>query len=107
MPATATDYAADDTSTGANSANNASVSATREAERTFNEAAKRIEKAVQEGIETLRAQTRAYTDNASQHLDEAQRYVTEQVKERPLISAATALGVGVLVGLILAGGRNR
>ena len=35
------------------------------------------------------------------------RYVAGQVRERPLAATGIALGVGVLIGLILAGGRNR
>jgi ElaB/YqjD/DUF883 family membrane-anchored ribosome-binding protein len=104
MPANASDFAADPTPT--NTANG-TPAAGGEAERSFNEAAERFQKAVQEGIETLRAQTRTYADTAGQQLDEAQRYVSEQVKERPLVSTAAALGIGMLVGLILAGGRHR
>ena len=46
-------------------------------------------------------------DTTAEHLDEAQKYVTEKVKERPLAAAGAALGVGVLIGMLLAGGRSR
>ena len=36
----------------------------------------------------------------------AQRYLTERVQERPLQSTGIALGVGVIIGLLLAGGRR-
>jgi ElaB/YqjD/DUF883 family membrane-anchored ribosome-binding protein len=104
------DYTTDDTKTPGNSATSVSESATKltaEAQRSFNEAAKRVEKAVADGLEQIRAQSRTYADNAGQHLDEAQRYVVERVKEKPLMAAGTALGVGVLIGLLLASGRNR
>ncbi|KRB52332.1 MAG: DUF883 C-terminal domain-containing protein [Pseudomonadota bacterium] len=78
-----------------------------EAQRSFNDAAKRFEKVVAEGMEQIRAQSRTYADNAGEHLDEAQRYVVERVKERPLVAAGAALGVGLLVGILLASGRNR
>jgi ElaB/YqjD/DUF883 family membrane-anchored ribosome-binding protein len=52
-------------------------------------------------VETLRTQTRVYTDNAGQQVDEAQRYVLERVKERPLTATLTGLGVGLLLGLLL------
>lgn len=38
-------------------------------------------------------------------LDEAHRYLKRQWRERPLTVAATALGVGMIVGLML--GRRR
>lgn len=90
-------------SSAADSANNAAANA----ERSFSEAARRFEQAVHEGVEQIRAQTRAYGDTAAQQLDEAQRYMTERVKERPLAMTGAAVGVGVLVGLLLAGGRRR
>ena len=72
------------------------------AERTLNEAAKTAEKVLKEGVETLRAQTRAYTDNAGEHFEEAQRYVVSRVRERPLTATLAGLGVGLLLGLLLA-----
>lgn len=104
MPANAADSAAAEAKTaGANGA--AALSA--EVQSTFQEAAKRFEKVVQEGVEQIRAQVRTYVDTASHQVDEAQRYMTERVKERPLAASATALGVGVIIGLLLAGGRRR
>jgi ElaB/YqjD/DUF883 family membrane-anchored ribosome-binding protein len=70
-------------------------------ERMLGEAARKAERVLRDGVETLRAQTRVYTDNAGQHVDEAQRYVMERVKERPLTATLTGLGVGVLLGLLL------
>lgn len=101
MPANA----ADETTAGSAASGAAALSA--EAQKTFQDAAKRFEKVVNESVETIRAQTRAYADTAGQQIDEAQRYVTERVKERPLASAGMALGVGVLIGLLLSGGRRR
>jgi len=97
--------AADETKAGSAASSAASLSA--EAQKTFQEASKKFEKVVNEGVEAIRAQTRAHADTAGQQLDEAQRYVTERVKERPLASAGMALGVGVLIGLLLSGGRRR
>ena len=44
--------------------------------------------------------------DAAERLDEAQRYLTERVQERPLQSTGIALGVGVILGLLLAGRRR-
>jgi ElaB/YqjD/DUF883 family membrane-anchored ribosome-binding protein len=77
-----------------------------EAQRTFADARTKIEKAVQDGLEQLRAQSRAYADTAGQSVDEAGRYVSERVRERPLAATGAAVGVGVLIGLLLAAGRR-
>ena len=93
-------------------------SAARHAERSFIEAADqardrltaaahRTEAAVHEGMETLRAQSRAYAYTAGQQLDEAQRYVVEKVKERPVTATLAGIGVGVLIGLLLASRGDR
>jgi ElaB/YqjD/DUF883 family membrane-anchored ribosome-binding protein len=79
----------------------------KETEKSLRELVERTEKVLQEGFEVLRAQTRTYADTAGEKLDVAQKYVVERVQERPLGSAAAALGLGVLIGFILSSGRDR
>ena len=69
--------------------------------------ARRAERIVQDGLETLRAQSRVYVDSAGQQFDTAQRYVVERVKERPVTATMAGVGVGVLIGLLIAGSRRR
>jgi ElaB/YqjD/DUF883 family membrane-anchored ribosome-binding protein len=102
MPANAAEYATEEVKNGADTA----TRMTAEAQRTFADARARIEKAVQDGLEQLRAQSRAYADTAGQHVEQAQQYVTERVRERPLAATGAALGVGVLIGLLLSAGRK-
>jgi ElaB/YqjD/DUF883 family membrane-anchored ribosome-binding protein len=71
------------------------------AERKIAEAARRAERVLRDGVENLRAHSREYGETASQSLDEAQRYVIERVKERPLTATVAGLGVGLLIGLLL------
>jgi ElaB/YqjD/DUF883 family membrane-anchored ribosome-binding protein len=84
-----------------------------DAEKRLNDLVERAQKTVQEGLDTLRSQTRVYADQAKVYADQAgdqlevaQKLLTEKVQERPLASTAIALGVGVLIGLLLAGGRR-
>lgn len=106
MPANAVDLA-EESKNAARAATEAASKLSAEAQRSFAEAAKKFEGVVQEGLEQLRAQTRAYADTAGEQFDEAQRYMVERVRERPLAATGAALGIGVLVGLLLAAGRNR
>ena len=71
------------------------------AERTIAEAAKTAERALRDAIDTLREHIKPYRDNAGQQFDEAQRYVTERVKERPMTATLAGLGVGFVLGLLL------
>lgn len=107
MATNAIDRAADEARAATNAVADSASKLSAEAQRSFNDAAKRFEKVVAEGLEQVRAQSRTYADNAGQHIDEAQRYVVERVKERPLIAAGAALGAGLLIGLLLASGRKR
>jgi len=66
------------------------------------DAAHRVEKNLHDSLETVRTQGRAYADSASQRVDEAQRYVVERVRERPVAATMAGLGVGVLLGILLA-----
>lgn len=100
------DYA-DEAKSANRAATEAATKLSADAQRSFAEAARKFETVVQEGMEQLRAQSRAYADTAGQQLDDAQRYVVERVKERPLAATGAALGIGVLVGLLLAAGRHR
>jgi ElaB/YqjD/DUF883 family membrane-anchored ribosome-binding protein len=102
MPANAADIAEDTAKNGAATGSRM----TAEAQRTFADARARIEQAVQDGLEQLRAQSRAYADTAGEQFEVAQQYVTERVRERPLAAVGAALGVGVLVGLLLSAGRK-
>jgi ElaB/YqjD/DUF883 family membrane-anchored ribosome-binding protein len=72
------------------------------ADRSIRDAAKRIEKAVREGVETIRTQSEPYRENAGQQFDEAQKYVVERIKERPVVATLAGLGVGLLLGLLMA-----
>lgn len=101
MPANAADFA-DDTKPAKGDGGRMAA----EAQRSFADARARIEQAVQDGLEQLRTQSRAYADTAGQQLEQAQEYVTERVRERPLAAVGAALGVGVLVGLLLSSGRR-
>lgn len=107
MSANSVDPAGEDAKKAARAATEAAAKLTAEAQRSFAEAAKKFEGVVQEGMEQLRAQSRAYADDAGQQFDEAQRYVVERVRERPLAATGAALGVGVIIGLLLAAGRRR
>jgi ElaB/YqjD/DUF883 family membrane-anchored ribosome-binding protein len=102
MPANAVDYA--DENTAANGADAKQITA--EAQRAFAEARTKIQQAVQDGLEQLRVQSRNYADTAGQQLEQAQQYVTERVRERPLAATGAALGLGVLIGLVLSSGRR-
>ena len=75
-----------------------------DAQKAISDAAKRIEIAVQQGLEQVRSQSRVYADAAGEQLDEASRLASEQIRARPLAATGLALGVGVLIGLLLAPG---
>jgi ElaB/YqjD/DUF883 family membrane-anchored ribosome-binding protein len=106
MPANSADPA-DEAKRAARAASEAAAKLSADAQRSFAEAAKKFEGVVQEGLEQLRAQTRTYADTAGQQFDDAQRYVVERVRERPLAATGAAIGVGVIIGLLLASGRRR
>jgi len=74
------------------------------AERSLHDASKRVEKVLREGVEALKAQTERL--HASEQFEDVQKYVVERVKERPVTATLAGIGVGVLIGLLLAGGRN-
>jgi ElaB/YqjD/DUF883 family membrane-anchored ribosome-binding protein len=74
-----------------------------EAERAMTEAAKVAERVIRQGIDVVRAQTKAYSADPAQTVDEAQRYIVERIKERPVTAALAGVGVGFLLGLMISG----
>jgi ElaB/YqjD/DUF883 family membrane-anchored ribosome-binding protein len=50
---------------------------------------------------------RPYVDDAGEHIAAAERYIVERVRKQPLTTSLAILGVGVLLGLVLSGGRSR
>jgi ElaB/YqjD/DUF883 family membrane-anchored ribosome-binding protein len=77
-----------------------------EAEAKLREQADELRVRARGYYDDARVKGREYYDEASERFDEAQRYVTERVQERPIQSTAIALGVGVVLGLLLAGRRR-
>lgn len=76
------------------------------AKQSINETAARAQRALHDTLDTVRAQSRTYVDTAGQQFDVAQRYVTERVKERPMTATLAGVGVGLLLGLLLAARNN-
>ncbi len=72
-------------------------------EQSLSELAKRAEQAIKEGLAELKDRSRDYADVAGEHVETAQQYVADRVQERPITATLAALGVGVLVGFLLAG----
>jgi ElaB/YqjD/DUF883 family membrane-anchored ribosome-binding protein len=60
-----------------------------------------------EYAEEFRGRAHDYYDEAQDRFDVAQRYLVERVQERPVAATLCAVGVGVVLGLLLAGGRRR
>ena len=85
---------------------NGVADAAEAAESRIADAAKRAEAAVRDGVETIRAQTRAYADTAAETFETAQKVVVERVREKPVESAIAAFGIGLVVGLLIAGRRH-
>jgi len=67
---------------------------------------RRAQEALNQGVDTARYQALQAKDYADQQFGQAQTYVTDRIIERPLASALTALGAGVVLGLLLSGGRR-
>ncbi|MDZ4374401.1 MAG: hypothetical protein U1C74_23665 [Phenylobacterium sp.] len=89
----------------ANAANDTAAKIAADAQKAMTEAVKRIEATVQQGLEQIRAQSRVYADVAGEQLDEAARAASEQIRARPLATTGAALGIGVLIGMLLASRR--
>jgi ElaB/YqjD/DUF883 family membrane-anchored ribosome-binding protein len=93
------------TEEAAAAANDTAAKISADAQKAIADAAKRIEATVQQALEQVRAQSRVYADAAGEQLDEAGRIASEQIRARPLAATGAALGIGVLIGMLLASKR--
>jgi ElaB/YqjD/DUF883 family membrane-anchored ribosome-binding protein len=98
--------AANSVNSAIDDARSAGEDARSQFESTLSDLARRAERAVQEGLDALKSRAGSYGDTASQQFDTAQRYVSTQVQERPMTTTLAALGVGVVLGFLLSGGRR-
>ncbi|HUO22033.1 MAG TPA: hypothetical protein VMU59_05905 [Caulobacteraceae bacterium] len=83
-------------------AHKATTEAAAETGRAINDLAKRAGAAVQDRFDTIGVDPRQYADYASEKLDTAQEYLVTKIKEKPVQAALTALGVGFVLGFLLA-----
>jgi ElaB/YqjD/DUF883 family membrane-anchored ribosome-binding protein len=87
----------------ARQARDAVNSATDHGQRALSEAIGAAERFLTDILDGLRTQTASYTEEAMHHLEDGQHYVTDQVKQRPMTFTLAGLGVGLLLGLVIAG----
>ncbi len=87
--------------------NDVGVAAKSQIDQTIGDLAERAERVAQETLNNLRERAKPYVGDASEHIATAERYLVERVQKQPLTTTLAVLGVGVLVGLVLAGGRHR
>jgi ElaB/YqjD/DUF883 family membrane-anchored ribosome-binding protein len=117
MPTESFDHAADELRKGARAAGDQGQAAVADAlaaaERLINEAAAHAERILKDRLKRLRSQSDAYGDRAKSYTkdytgkavdqwEDAQSYILERVKDRPLTAALAGVGAGVLIGLLLA-----
>jgi ElaB/YqjD/DUF883 family membrane-anchored ribosome-binding protein len=87
-------------------ARKATADAAAETGRALNDLARRAGSAVQERFDDIGVDPREYTQYAGQKVETAQQYVVDRINERPVPAALTALGIGVVLGLLLSGSRR-
>ena len=83
-------------------AHKATVEAAAETGRALSELARHAGSAVQERLDDVGVNPRDYADYAGDKLDTAQQFVTAKIKEQPVKATLTALGVGFVLGFLLA-----
>jgi ElaB/YqjD/DUF883 family membrane-anchored ribosome-binding protein len=75
---------------------------------TTREGLHRAEDAVKKGVETSKQKLNDAIDTTAERVDQAHMFIKDQARERPVALTAAAIGVGLLVGLVLANnGRRR
>ena len=90
----------EDVDRGVDHARDALADFTRQARELFDESVERLGAQLREGGKDAKGV-------AEEQLSSARLYVVDRVHERPLTVTLAALGVGVVVGLLFAGGSRR
>ena len=83
-------------------ARKATADAAAETSRALNDLAKHAGEAMHSRLDGVGVNSREYVDYAGERFGGAQDYLVAKIKERPVQSALTALGVGVVLGVLLA-----
>lgn len=78
----------------------------RELPQLARQASARAREVLDEQVERWRGRGEEYAEVAGEGLENARVYVVERVQERPLTATFAALGVGFLIGALLAGSRR-
>ncbi len=65
------------------------------------------EDAAKRAIDKSKMKLAEAVDASAVRIEQAHAYLQKEARERPVTVTALAIGAGVLVGLILAGGRRR
>jgi ElaB/YqjD/DUF883 family membrane-anchored ribosome-binding protein len=84
-------------------ARKATADAKAQTEQAIADLARRAERVVQDGLDRLPGPARDYADFAGEQFEVVQQRLMDRIKEKPVASAAIALGVGLVLGLFLAG----
>lgn len=71
----------------------------------LDDVSKQARSAVGRGYEQAREKVSQAYDVASNNLREAEGFLRQRVTQHPMTSAATAVGVGLIVGMLLSGRR--
>ncbi len=67
----------------------------------------RLELTVKRALTAVQTQSKAYMNEAEARVEYAEHYVADRVRAKPVTAMATAIGAGVLLGLLLSSGRKR
>ncbi len=65
------------------------------------EKAKAAQDALKGHADVLLERTKGYRDNAGQQFSDAQDYLVDRIKERPVTAAFAGIGVGLILGILL------
>src|SRR3569832_964072 len=60
-----------------------------------------------ERAEDLKTRARDYYEEATDRFDSALRFLVERAQEKPVAATLAAVGVGVILGMLIAGRRRR